>query len=109
MATWHDETSARDQWPDAPVDEDDGDTQLVELLAVARAAVLAYAPVLADEEVIPDSYRVGQLMQARNIWNSSKAQPSGEFDNGSYGLSSFPLDWQVRQLLRPKQGRPVIA
>ena len=34
---------------------------------------------------------------------------SGEFDNGSYALSSFPLDWQVRQLLRPKRGVPVIA
>lgn len=124
MATWHDETSARDQWPDAPVDEDDGDTQLIELLEVAKSAVLAYAPALdpealvlvdgiyveAGDEYVPESYRVAQLMQARNIWNSSKASPdSGTFDGGSYGLSSFPLDWQVRQILRPKRGRPVIA
>jgi hypothetical protein len=123
MATWHTVESARDEWVDAPFDEDGGDDILTSLLLVAKNAVRAYAPtegdgytidedgyiVPGDPTDVPDNYRMGQLMQARNIWNSSKAQPSGEFDNGSYGLSSFPLDWQVRQLLRPKQGRPVIA
>jgi hypothetical protein len=126
MAIWHTVESARDQWADAPYDEDGGDDTLTELLVVAQGAVLAFAPVLTeseddlilidgilvpnDGEVIPTNYRVAQLMQARNVWNSSKASPgTGEFDNGSYGLSSFPLDWQIRQLLRPKQGRPVIA
>lgn len=124
MATWHTVASARDQWADAPYDEDGGDDTLLELLAVAKNAVRAYAPTAGDGYVIdddgyivpgdagavPDNYRAAQLMQARNIWNSSKASPSsGAFDDGTYALSSFPLDWQVRQLLRPKQGRPVIA
>lgn len=59
---------------------------------------------------VPAGYREAQLMQTRNIWNSQKASPSaGEFDNGSYGLSAFPLDWQVKQLIRPKVGLPVIG
>lgn len=119
MAEWHDLESARNQWVDAPFDDD----QLQELLDVAQNAVLAYAPALptgelviiddvvvpADPESIPVSYRVAQLMQARNVWNSSKASPAGDFDNGSYGLTSFPLDWQVKQLLRPRSvfGGPV--
>ena len=126
MAEWHTVASARDQWVDAPYDEDGGDDTLTELLDVAKEAVLAFAPVLTQSEddyilvdgilipntgeVIPTNYRVGQLMQARNVWNASKASPSsGDFDGTSYGLSSFPLDWQVRQLLRPKRGVPVIA
>lgn len=112
MAEWHTLESAREQWVDAPFDDD----QLQDLLDVAQEAVLAYAPALiigalvivddilvpADENYVPVSYRVAQLMQARNVWNSSKASPSGDFDNGSYGLTSFPLDWQVKQLLRPR-------
>jgi hypothetical protein len=122
MAEWHTVESARDEWPDAPYDEDGGDTLLTSLLAAAQLAVVAYAPVQADmvtidpdgyivseEYVVPDGYRIAQLMQARNIWNSGKASPSGDFDGAGYGLSTFPLDWQVRQLIRPKRGRPVIA
>jgi hypothetical protein len=125
MAEWHTVATARDQWADAPYDEDGGDDTLTQLLSVAKNAVRAYAPTAGDGYVIdddgyivpgdpssvPDNYVVAQLMQARNVWNSSKASPSsGNFDGGDvYALSSFPLDWQVRQLLRPKQGRPVIA
>lgn len=115
MATWHTPDTARDQWSDAPLD----DEQLTELLVVAREAVLAYAPALTGEtEVVdgyivvsnpPTSYVVAQLMQARNIWNSSKASPSGDFDGGGYGLTTFPLDWQIKQILRPRSvfGGPV--
>lgn len=122
MATWHTVESAREQWPDAPVDEDGGDEQLTELLAVAKDAILAFAPVstspslvvvddilVPSEDDVPDGYRMGQLLQARNVWNSSRAGAAGDMDGGSYGLTSFPLDWQVRQLVRPKRGRPVVG
>lgn len=112
MAEWHTLVSARDQWVDAPLN----DEELQELLDVAQNAVLAYAPTLVEGALIiedgivvvagpndiPVSYRHAQLTQARNVWNSSKASPSGDFDNGEYGLTSFPLDWQVKQLLRPR-------
>lgn len=110
MATWHTIESARDQWVDAPLD----DEQLEELLDVAKDAVLAYAP--SDEDIDPDDpdeiptrYRVAQLMQARNVWNSSAASPTGDFDGAGYGLTTFPLDWQVKQILRPRSvfGGPV--
>jgi hypothetical protein len=124
MATWHTVETARNEWADAPYDEDGGDAILTELLAVARTAVQAFAPdpatsptyiivdgipVLVDDETIPDGYRRAQLLQARNVWNSSRAGASGDFDDGSFGLSSFPLDWQVRQLIRPKRAVPVIG
>lgn len=103
MSTWHTLESARDQWADAPLD----DESLSELLEVAKVAVLAYAPALppTDPEDIPVSYRVAQLMQARNVWNSGQANPGGGdgFDNIGYGLTTkHPLDWQIKQLLRPR-------
>ena len=110
MAQWHTIESARDEWPDAPYDEDGGDTQLENLLELAKDAVVAFAPAVDDPLVeIPAGYRQAQLLQARNVWNSSKASPTGDFDGTSYGLTSYPLDWQVRQLTRPKQGKPVIG
>ncbi len=113
MAQWHTVESARDQWPDAPSDYgDDGDDTLTTLLAVAQDAVIAYAPAVADPLTdIPDGYRHAQLMQARNVWNASKASAGGgDIDGGQYGISAgFPLDWQVRQLIRPKHGRPWIG
>ena len=109
MATWHTTDSARYEWADAPSD----DGELDNLLDVAKSAVVAYAPALVVTEPptddVPTSYRVAQLMQARNVWNSSNASTSGQNDGSEYGLASFPLDWQIRQILRPKRGVPVIA
>lgn len=107
MATWYTAEEAREDWADAAQIEDE---QLDTLLGAAKDAVIAFAPAVEEPlEDIPDGYRVAQLMQARNVWNSSKASPGGEFDSGEYGLSSFPLDWQVRQLIRPKRAVPVVA
>ena len=105
MAEWHTLESARTEWEDAPLD----DEQLEELLEVGKDAVLAYAPVLADPDEPPTRYRVAQLMQARNVWNSSSVSTAGDFDSGSYGLTTHPLDWQIKQILRPRTvfGGPV--
>jgi hypothetical protein len=48
-------------------------------------------------------------MQARNVWNSEQASPGGNLDGSGFGLTIHPLDWQVKQLLRPRSvfGGPV--
>jgi hypothetical protein len=102
---WHDPDTARAEWadaPDAPLDEGQPDP-LVEHLEVAKQAVLAYAPALADPEQPPENYRLAQLLQAKNTWNAAYASPSGDFDGmGGFSLSTHPLDWQIRQILRPR-------
>lgn len=105
MAEWHTLDSARDQWDDAPLDDD----YLQELLDVAKDAVLTYGHALTEEEAVPTRYRVAQLMQARNIFNASKASAGGDLDGSSFGISTAPLDWQVKQLIRPRSlfGGPV--
>lgn len=108
MASWHDIESARNQWVDAPLD----DAALVQLLEVAKGQVIAYAPALpepgeGDDPAIPEHYRVGQLMQARNIWNAQKVDAaSGGMGEGEYVVRPHPLDWMVKQVLRPRKGVP---
>jgi hypothetical protein len=113
MTTWHDIESARDEWVDAPLDDD----VLGELLDIAEQQVVAYAPALpepTDEELedsgwtqpIPAAWRRAQLTQARNIWNAAKVDPSGGVGDDTFVLRPHPLDWHVKQLLRPRKGVP---
>lgn len=108
---WYTLDLARDDWQDAPDANDSaGDLTLYDLLEVAKDQVLAFAPDLDEDAFPPSNYRKAQLMQARNIWNVDK----GDAGNGEMGLGGFvvtpkPLDWHVRQILRPKTGRPVVG
>ena len=109
MAHWHDIDSARDLWDDAPLDDD----ELTELLEVAADAVVSFAPALVvavapgdHEGVIPVAWRRAQLMQARNIHNADLVTPGGEVGADGFVRTIHPLDWQIKQILRPKKGAP---
>ncbi len=114
MATWHTPESARAGWLGAPPDE-----VLIELLEVARLEVVAYAPPLdpTDTETVspaegapyvvqtvPEGYRWAQRQHARNVWNASTVNASGGFgaQGEGFGLTVFPLDWSIKQRLRPR-------
>lgn len=59
---------------------------------------------------IPDGWRLAQALQAQNAFNANNAAPgNGDFDGGGYGITTHPLDWQVKQLLRPKRAIGAIA
>jgi len=98
---WHTVDSARDAWVDALNINDD---QLEDLLAVARIQCEAYAHTY--EGVAPVNYRQGQIMQARNLWQSIKSDPGGNIGPDGMAIPTFPLDWVVKAVLRPKRGRP---
>lgn len=108
MATWHSASTAAQQWPDIATM---GADQATELLEVAKQQVLAYAPTLAvpDAAEIPDSYRLAQVMQARALWQAQRAAPGGELGGDGFGVRVYPMDWQVKALLRPPAGYPGIA
>lgn len=100
-AGWHNIETARIGWPDATAVDD---YILSELLDIAKHDVLEYAPVLEEDDMIPPSYRRAQQMQARNRLNAGSVDPSTGEDGGtSYSLQPFPLDWHIKQLLRPKR------
>lgn len=95
---------ARKLWKDAPADDD----VLNMYLSAASDAVSAYQ--YDQGAVSSDTYDMAVTFQARNIWNSSKASAgTGDFDGSGYGLTSAPLDWQVKNLLRPQRGIGAIA
>ncbi len=53
---------------------------------------------------IPESYRWAQLQHARNIWNATNVNPSAGYgmdEPGSFMIRPFPLDWAIKQRLRP--------
>lgn len=102
---WHTLHSARRvDWPDAPSD----DATLYELLQSARESCLAYAPPLPAGAPVPPRWRQAQLKVARIIW--ADLQAGGGDVIGPDGITTrvYPLDLHVKQLLRPKQGRPRI-
>lgn len=81
---------------------------LAAYLDVAKEACIAYAPPLAEGADVPASWRMAQAMQARNLFQSGAAAPADPGEGGTYGITARPLDWQVRQLLRPRRGLGVI-
>ncbi len=107
-ASWHNLDSIREDWADA---DNIADGTLFDLLEVARKDVTAYGPSLGEPEpaVIPTNYLVAQRMQTRNIWNANKVSPDGGIGEGDFIIRPFPLDWQIKQLLRPRRGTPVIG
>lgn len=103
---WHTLETAREDWRDAPV----VDSWLYECLWTARNDVTTYAPVLPAGQWPPINYRRAQIMQARNLWNAGKVDPSSGGDGeGSFILRPYPLDWVVKQVLRPKTARKAIG
>lgn len=54
---------------------------------------------------IPANYFAAIIMQARNIFNAGKSPvQGGDFDGSGYGVTTYPLNWDVKQMLRPELG-----
>lgn len=100
---WHTVDSARLEWSDATGIDD---LRLYSLLELARQQCAAFAPALAADARPPLEYRHAQLMQARNLINAGRAEGDGD---GDFVLRPFPLDWMVKQTLRPKSGIPAVG
>lgn len=93
---WHSLDSARDEWRDAPLD----DPALFAVLESAKDQCLAFAPATVG---VPVRYRQAQLLQARALWNSGHVNSDGALGGGDLTVTVFPMDWTVKNLLRPKR------
>ena len=103
---WVTLTQARELWPDADVL---GDDVLTTYLASAHESCVAFAPALADGATVPEAWQVAQVMQARAVYRSLKAGARDQVGPDGFAVTVYPLDWNVRQQLRPKQGRPLVG
>jgi len=98
---------ARDQWVDSRAIDD---PILHDLLQLAQDQVIEYAPVLADTAPVPLRYRLAQVAQAKNVYNGSLVDSgSGDIGSDTFQIRPFPLDWQIKQMLRPRRGKPVVT
>lgn len=63
-----------------------------------------------EESDVPEAWKLALIMQARSVYNAGQARAGGsEFGNEDFSISIYPLDWQVKQLLRPIRGLGAIA
>ena len=100
---WHTLDSIRDEWQDADYIPD---VTLWGLLVMAKLQIVEFAPRLEDDVPVPSQYRDAQRIQARNIWNAAKVSPDGGIGTDDFVIRPLPLDWHVKQILRP---RPAIG
>jgi len=98
---WHTLDSARREWADADME----DVQLYTLLTAAKEAVLAYAPATVG---VPLRFKQAQLMQTRAVWNATKAGSEDSIGPEGFSVRVYPLDKNIRQLLRPKTVIPAM-
>jgi hypothetical protein len=91
--------SARIRWADAPAD----DVTLYKLLDAAKLQCQAYAPALLLGARPPVNYLEAQYLQARALYMSSISNQADSVGVDGYQVRSFPLDWNIRALLRPKK------
>lgn len=97
----------RAQWADAPLDDQD----LADLLSAAYEQCAAFAPVLTAEQIAspPANYKLAQVMQARALYRSLKAGSGDTMGDDGMTVTVFPMDWTVKNLLRPKRGLPRVG
>jgi hypothetical protein len=94
----------RQRWPDAPLDL----TYLYSILRSAKIQCIDYAPMLDVLDPIPANYVQAQLMQARGIYTSFISNQNDNID-GQFPVRVFPMDWNIKALLRPKSGKPRVG
>jgi hypothetical protein len=104
---WVTAEQAQALWADAALLDPD---VLELLLESAHADVVAFLPDMdADPDPIPASWRLAEVYQARARHNAVLAGGDNQVGDDGQTITVFPLDWQVRQLLRPKRGRPTFG
>lgn len=114
MGSWYTVATIRTDWNGAPAN----DAVLQQLLDAAKQQVLAFdegynwranpansgTPFPGDYTAVPTNLLMAQRMQARNLNNASKVDPSsGAMGDDTYTLRPFPLDWVIKQVIRPKR------
>ena len=89
-------------WPGG---EDYGD-DLAFPLTVARHECVEFAPALAEDAPVPAHYVAGQVLQCRALVRAGVVGSGDQTGGYAETVTLFPLDWTVKQLLRPRRGRP---
>lgn len=104
MAGWATTGDVREVWHDAPLN----DELLQRMIDAAHAQTLAYAPALADGAAVPANYVEAEVKQVRA--NGQGYERDGDvvgFGDG-FAVRVRPLAGDVKALLRPRRGAPIV-
>lgn len=103
---------ARQSWSDAPKDDLtlamvllNSKTECARFLAAANGGSLPL-PVGAAP---PTHWVGGQLLQAQAIWQVAQTNADDQIGTEGFGVRVFPLDWNIKQILRPKSAVPFVS
>jgi len=107
--SWVTTDQAEALWADAA----NLDPEVLELLLEsAHTDCVAFLPDGADDtadEDVPANWKLAEVYQARSRYNAVLAGGDNQVGDDGQSITVFPLDWQVKQLLRPKKGRPTFG
>ncbi len=105
---WVDPDADLSEWRDAPSDENtlarylgSAYEQCLDFLPHRRDAAGVLQPVVPDP--VPERFKLAQIMQARALYNGVITGRDDQQGDGSLGVTVFPMDWSVKNLLRPKR------
>lgn len=102
----------RRYWPGA---EDIDPLELDALLISSAIQCDAYAPKITTTTLVdgveteiegdaPGNYLHAQVLQARALYRSTMAGSGDQIGLDGQAVTVFPMDWTVKNLLRPKRG-----
>jgi len=101
---WLTPAEVRGLWADAPYDD-----EMLEMIVDAAAIQLdAFVPLYPVVQATA-AWKLAHLMQIKNLWNAGKTDPAGTYGEEGFAFRPYPLDWQIKALIRPKSAVPVVA
>lgn len=96
------------EWRDAPSDDEvlarylgAAFEQCRDFLPHTRNTAGVLVPDIPDP--VPARLRLAQIFQARALYNSAITGKGDQMGDGNFGVTVFPMDWSVKNLLRPKR------
>lgn len=102
--TWATLDDVRKDWADAPLD----DELLQRKLDAAHEQLLAYAPTLADGAPVPQRYVEAEVLQVRALWQAQERDGDVIGYGDGFAVRVRPLNQDVKSLLRPRRGKPIV-
>lgn len=104
LPTWAQIDDVRARWSDAPLDDD----VLGSMLLAAHRQCVAYAPALPVGAPIPAAYLEAEVLQLRALWNAQERDGDVLGYGDGFAVRVRPLGQDVKSLLRPRRGVPVV-
>lgn len=101
---WISLSQAAAWWSDAP---SENPSYLYMLLYAAKRAILGWAKELPEGTPPPPHYIDGQLLQAQAIYTLGQSNPQESVGFEQLSVRVYPLDWNIKQLVRPRRAIPV--